>query len=148
MNIGIVGLGLIGASLGLDLRRQGHVVYGVARRIDTCTAAVMGGMVDQATIALESLSAVDVVFVCTPIAAIAPTVAALAPHLQPGAVVTDVGSVKAAVVGRGHRPLAPLCRRPPDGGQERGGVGGGRGGAVSPAGLCDHAPGNQPHRTP
>jgi arogenate dehydrogenase (NADP+) len=99
MNIGIVGLGLIGASLGLDLRRQGHVVYGVARRIDTCTAAVMGGMVDQATIALESLSAVDVVFVCTPIAAIAPTVAALAPHLQPGAVVTDVGSVKAAVVG-------------------------------------------------
>ncbi|MEB3269428.1 MAG: prephenate/arogenate dehydrogenase [Leptolyngbya sp.] len=98
MKIGIVGLGLIGASLGLDLRQQGHEVYGVARRIDTCTTAVMQGMVDHAAIALDSLSPVEVVIVCTPIAAIAPTVAALAPHLQPQAVVTDVGSVKASVV--------------------------------------------------
>ena len=44
------------------------------------------------------MAAADVVFICTPIAAIAPTVQQLIPHLSPDTVVTDVGSVKAAVV--------------------------------------------------
>lgn len=98
MKIGIVGLGLIGGSLGLDLRHQGHEVYGVARRSDTCAAAVQRGIVDQATTDLASLASVAMVIVCTPIEAIAPTVAALAAHLTPETVVTDVGSVKGDVV--------------------------------------------------
>ncbi|MGD1904389.1 MAG: prephenate/arogenate dehydrogenase [Leptolyngbyaceae cyanobacterium] len=98
MQIGIVGLGLIGGSLGLDLRALGHRVYGIARRPDTCVAAVGLGAVDSATSDLASLAPVDLVMVCTPIAAIAPTVEALAPHLSPETVVTDVGSVKGAVV--------------------------------------------------
>ncbi len=107
MKIGIVGLGLIGGSLGLDLRRQGHQVYGVARRADTCAAAVMGGMVDGATTDLASLAAVEVVLICTPIAAIAPTVQALVPHLTTDTIITDVGSVKGAVV----QAVSPLWPR-------------------------------------
>ncbi len=98
MRIGIVGLGLIGGSLGLDLRALGHQVYGIARRPDTCVAAVTLGAVDSATSDLASLAPVELVIVCTPIAAIAPTVGALVPHLSPQTVVTDVGSVKGDLV--------------------------------------------------
>jgi arogenate dehydrogenase (NADP+) len=98
MNIGIVGLGLIGGSLGLDLRGLGYQVLGVSRHPGTCQHAIERGVVDEASVDLTLLAAADVVFVCTPIAAIASTVKQLIPHLSPGAIITDVGSVKTAVV--------------------------------------------------
>jgi arogenate dehydrogenase (NADP+) len=104
MNIGIVGLGLIGGSLGLDLRASGHQVLGVSRQEQTCRRAIERGVVDDASINLTLLNATDVVFVCTPIAAIAPTVQQLISYLSPDTVITDVGSVKTAVV----EEVAPL----------------------------------------
>lgn len=98
MNIGIVGLGLIGGSLGFDFKRLGHRVFGVARRQATCDAAIARGAVDVASTAWESLQTVDIVFLCTPIAAIEPTARALIPYLRPEAIITDVGSVKGAIV--------------------------------------------------
>lgn len=98
MNIGIVGLGLIGGSLGLDLRAFGHQVLGVSRHSETCQRAIDRGIVDDASINLTLLAAADIVFVCTPIAAIAPTVQQLIPHVSPDAIITDVGSVKTAVI--------------------------------------------------
>ncbi|NEO98824.1 MAG: prephenate/arogenate dehydrogenase [Symploca sp. SIO2E9] len=98
MNIGIVGLGLIGGSLGLDLRGCGHRVLGVSRQQLTCDRAIEFGMVDDASIDLKLLAKVDVVFVCTPIAAIMPTVQYLIPYLGSQAVITDVASTKKAVV--------------------------------------------------
>ncbi|HEY9762354.1 MAG TPA: prephenate/arogenate dehydrogenase [Trichocoleus sp.] len=98
MKIGIVGLGLIGGSLGLDLRQQGHQIVGIARRPQTCQEAIDRHVVDQAGSDYSLLSGADVVFVCTPIAAIEATVAAMVPWLDEQTVVTDVGSVKAAVV--------------------------------------------------
>lgn len=98
MNIGIVGLGLIGGSLGLDLRQLGHTVWGVARRQATCEAAIACGAVDQATTDLARLQATDIVFICTPIGAIESTAIALIPHLRPHTILTDVGSVKGAIV--------------------------------------------------
>lgn len=98
MRIGIVGLGLIGGSLGLDFRRLGHQVWGVARRPATCTAAIQRGAVDQASTALADLRGTDIIFICTPISAIVPTAIALAPHLTADTVLTDVGSVKGAIV--------------------------------------------------
>lgn len=98
MNIGIVGLGLIGGSLGLDLRAQGYQVLGVSRQEQTCQRAIERGVVDDASTNLTLLAAADVVFICTPIAMIAPTVQQLVPHLSPDTVITDVGSVKAVVV--------------------------------------------------
>lgn len=98
MKIGIVGLGLIGGSLGLDFKRLGHTVLGIARRSETCDVALHYGAVDQASTELKSLSTADIIFICTPIHAIEPTAIALAPHLSPETVLTDVGSVKGAIV--------------------------------------------------
>lgn len=97
-NIGIVGLGLIGGCLGIDFRALGHRVYGVARRAETVEAAIAQNVVDEASTDLALLAACDVVFVCTPIAAILPTVAQLASVLTDKTPITDVGSVKAAIV--------------------------------------------------
>lgn len=104
MNIGIVGLGLIGGSLGLDLKAYGHQVLGVSRQEQTCQRAIERGAVNDASINLTLLAAADVVFICTPLGAIAPTVEQLIPHLSSDAVITDVGSVKTAVV----EQVAPL----------------------------------------
>ncbi len=104
MNIGIVGLGLIGGSLGLDLRALGHQVLGVSRQELTCQLAIERGVVDDASTNLTLLAAADVIFICTPIAAIAPTVQQLIPHLSRDTLITDVGSVKTAVV----EAVAPL----------------------------------------
>lgn len=98
MNIGIVGLGLIGGSLGLDLRSRGHKVFGVSRREQTCQQAIACGAVDEARVDPAILAAAQVIFICTPIAAILSTVEQLIPHLSPSTVLTDVGSVKLPVV--------------------------------------------------
>ncbi|MEO1400239.1 MAG: prephenate/arogenate dehydrogenase [Cyanobacteria bacterium J06635_1] len=98
MKIGIIGLGLIGGCLGLDLRRLGHWVYGVSRRQETCTIAQTRGIVDAAGVELAGLAQTDLVFVCTPMAMIEPMVAQLAAVLPAATVITDVGSVKASIV--------------------------------------------------
>lgn len=98
MNIGIVGLGLIGGCLGLDFRALGHRVYGVARRSETAHQAIALNMVDEADTVLSLLTPCDVVFICTPIATIVPMVHQLSQVLAAGTPVTDVGSVKAAIV--------------------------------------------------
>jgi arogenate dehydrogenase (NADP+) len=104
MQIGIVGLGLIGGSLGLDLKAQGHTILGVSRRDRTCTVAVERGVADRASTELSSLSGADVIFLCTPIGQLQTTVEQLIPHLQPHTILTDVGSVKGSVVST----IAPL----------------------------------------
>ncbi len=104
MNIGIIGLGLIGGSLGLDLRTCGYKVLGVSRREHVCQKASDRGVVDLASIDFAILAEAEVIFICTPIAAILPTVNQLIPFLDPSTVLTDVGSVKAPVV----EAIAPL----------------------------------------
>jgi len=98
MKIGIVGLGLIGGCIGLELKANGHEVYGVARRTQTCDQALAVQAVDKTSTELASLSPCEVVFVCTPIATIVPMVTQLAQVLSPDAVITDVGSVKGQLV--------------------------------------------------
>lgn len=104
MNIGIIGLGLIGGSLGLDWRSQGHKILGVSRRESTCEQAIACGAVDKASADLASLKTTEVIFICTPLATILPTVEQLIPYLDPATVLTDVGSVKAPIVDE----IAPL----------------------------------------
>ncbi|MDZ7963503.1 MAG: prephenate/arogenate dehydrogenase [Nostoc sp. DedSLP03] len=98
MNIGILGLGLIGGSLGFDLRSQGHHILGVSRREATCQKAVTLGSVDRASVDLSLLAAAEVVFICTPLALIVPQFEQLVAHLPTATVVTDVGSAKAQIV--------------------------------------------------
>jgi arogenate dehydrogenase (NADP+) len=98
MKIGIVGLGLIGGSLAFDLRNQGHYLLGVSRQIQTCQIAIQRGIVDQAGQNLEQLAEAEIIFLCTPITAIVPTLQKLMPILSPPTLVTDVGSVKGFIV--------------------------------------------------
>lgn len=98
MKIGIVGLGLIGGSLGLDMRSHHHTVVGVSRRESTCQKAVTLGCVDQASTDLSLLATAEVVFICTPIGLIIPTMQQLITVLPANTIVTDVGSVKTPIV--------------------------------------------------
>ncbi|WP_026079945.1 prephenate/arogenate dehydrogenase [Spirulina subsalsa] len=102
--VGIVGLGLIGGSLGLELRRLGYRVLGVSRRPQTCERAIALGVADQAEIELGTLSEADIIFVCTPLNWIETIIGQLLPDLRPTTVVTDVGSVKNPIV----EAIAPL----------------------------------------
>lgn len=98
MKIGILGLGLIGGSLGLDLRKHGHYVLGVSRRQSTSTQAMTLGHVDEASTDISLLASSEVVFVCTPLGLIIPTVEELISHLPSSCIITDVGSVKTPIV--------------------------------------------------
>jgi len=102
MNIGIVGLGLIGGSLALDLRQQ-HTILGVSRRPETCEQAIARKIVNHASPDLALMAKAEVIFLCTPLGAIESTVTQLLPYLSPSTILTDVGSVKGAVV----RAIAP-----------------------------------------
>lgn len=98
MKLGIIGLGLIGGSLGLDLRSIGHTVLGVSQKESTCQTAKDIGAVDDATTHLELVAQSDLIFICTPINYIFPTLQQLSQYLQPTTIVTDVGSVKTPIV--------------------------------------------------
>jgi arogenate dehydrogenase (NADP+) len=98
MKIGIVGLGLIGGSLALDLRSQNHHLLGVSRQESTCKIAVEKEIVDLASTDLSILKEAEIIFICTPIDKIAVTLKQLIPYLNPETIVTDVGSVKQPIV--------------------------------------------------
>lgn len=98
--LAIVGLGLIGTSVGLACRARGLAgeIRGADEEPDHCTHAIALGMVDLAfSDAAPAVEGADIVVLAVPVGAIAPTIERIAPHLAPGAVVTDVGSVKGPV---------------------------------------------------
>ena len=96
--IAIIGLGLIGGSLGLDFSRLGHRVLGVVRRPETVEMALERGVVHQASTDLSLVSAADVVFLCTPIDRVIEMAQQVVPHLKAEAILTDVSSVKGSLV--------------------------------------------------
>ncbi len=96
--IAIVGLGLIGGSLGLDLTQLGYRVVGVTRRPETAQMALAKGAVHQAGTDLQLVSTADVVVLCTPIDGVVAIAQSLLPHLNAQAILTDVASVKGALV--------------------------------------------------
>lgn len=105
----IVGIGLIGSSLARVLRRRGIAerIAGAARSVKTRQTALALGVVDEAfEKPREAVKNADIVFVCTPVGAIAETIGGFMTALKPGAVVTDVGSVKAEII----KQTLPLLR--------------------------------------
>lgn len=104
MKIGIVGLGLIGGSLAIDFKAKNHYILGVSRKKSTCKIAIENKIVDQSSTDLSILKEAEIVFICTPIDKIAPTLKRLLPYLAPETIVTDVGSVKLPVI-EACRPL-------------------------------------------
>jgi prephenate dehydrogenase len=99
--VAIVGVGLIGGSLGMILRRKGladHVV-GIGRRVDNLTTAVEVGAIDRYVAdPKEGVRGADLVILATPVDTYDRHLKDWAHCLAPGAIVTDVGSVKGALV--------------------------------------------------
>ncbi|MGL6284150.1 MAG: prephenate dehydrogenase/arogenate dehydrogenase family protein, partial [Microcoleaceae cyanobacterium] len=90
MNIGIIGLGLIGGCLGLDLRRRGYKILGLSRQIHTSERAIALGIADEASVELSLLKNADLVIICTPLHAMTRTMMLIIPYLKLDAIVTDV----------------------------------------------------------
>jgi len=107
--VAIIGLGLIGGSLGHAIKRAGLAghVAGYARSAETRARALEIGFVDSAhDTAAEAAKDADLIVICTPVGALGPVAAEIEPHLKRGAILTDVGSVKMAVV-RDIGPYVP-----------------------------------------
>jgi prephenate dehydrogenase len=99
--ISIIGVGLLGGSLGLAARgrKLAGEVAGFVRRSASLKDCETAGAVDYATTdLLAAVSNADLVILYTPLAQMRPIVQQLLPALKRGAIVTDVGSVKASVV--------------------------------------------------
>jgi len=99
--ITIVGVGLLGGSIGLAVRRGelAPEVAGFVRRAASLKDCEKAGAVDYAvTDLLAAVSNADLVILCTPLAQMPALAQQILPALKRGAIVTDVGSVKAEVV--------------------------------------------------
>jgi prephenate dehydrogenase len=98
--VAIVGLGLIGGSLGMALRRYRPQVevIGIARRQETAELAHQIGAVSRAGADLSAIRDADLVVLACPLAITASVLEDCLRHLSAGARVTDVGSVKTSVV--------------------------------------------------
>lgn len=109
MKVAIIGTGLIGASLGLALRKSDQVrtVVGHDANNANLAAALTKGALDSATTNLtDAADGADVVVLAVPPSVIEEVAAAVAPHMAEGAVLTDVGSVKQDVVAAMERAAA------------------------------------------
>ena len=105
----LVGVGLLGGSLGLALRerRLAGSVVGFVRREASVGECQRAEAVHLATQDLRcAIEGAEMVVLCTPIGQMRPLVEQMLPALAPGAVVTDVGSVKGAVVRELESPVA------------------------------------------
>jgi len=99
--VAIVGLGMIGASMGLALRQSGvaSAVIGHDKDPGIANQARKLEMVDKAEWNLVSACEnADLIVLATPIGAIEPTLKAIAPYLRPGCVVIDTATLKAPVL--------------------------------------------------
>ena len=104
--VGIVGLGLIGGSLGLDLQANGWDVQGFVHRSVTAERAKECGLVSDVSTDPACLAGCDLVILALPIPLLLDPEPSLLEALPAEAVITDVGSVKQPVLEawRGRHP--------------------------------------------
>jgi len=98
----IVGLGLIGGSVGLAARKKhlARAVVGLVRRRESIAEARRRGVADRATMdAEEAVGGSEMVIIATPLGVMERIATTIRPFLSEGCIVTDVGSSKRCVVG-------------------------------------------------
>ncbi|MDR4463338.1 MAG: prephenate dehydrogenase/arogenate dehydrogenase family protein [Nitrospira sp.] len=104
----IIGVGLIGGSLGMIIRRRGLAdqVVGVGRRVENLKAAVALGAIDRYVAdPQEAVRGADLVILATPVDTYERHLQEWGHSLQPGAIVSDVGSVKGTLVERSEAAM-------------------------------------------
>jgi len=100
-SIAIVGVGLLGGSIGLAVlqRRLAREVVGIGRRQASLRKAKSLGAITRSTLNLaRGVAEAELVIVATPVAQVADQVMAAAEHMAPGTLITDVGSTKVEIV--------------------------------------------------
>ena len=105
--VGIVGLGLIGGSLGLDLLARGATVRALVHRQATADRALERGLASAVSTDPELLRDCGLVVLALPLDLLLDPPPQLLASLPPGAVITDVGSVKAPVLQAWTARLGP-----------------------------------------
>lgn len=106
--IAIFGVGLIGGSFALALKKAGAVeqVVGIGRSAASLKRAKELGIIDAMIHSAEdAVRDADLVLIAAPVAQTESILAGIAPHLQPGTVVTDAGSTKMDVVAAARKAL-------------------------------------------
>jgi prephenate dehydrogenase len=104
----IFGVGLIGGSLALALKRAKSVtqIIGVGRSVENLNVALDLGVIDAVeTDPGQALANADIVMIAVPVAQTPKILSAIAPHLSPQTIVTDVGSTKSDVIRHAHAIL-------------------------------------------
>ena len=108
--LALIGIGLIGSSVARIARERGDIAAEVvanARTGATLDRVVELGIADRVELdPTRAAAGADCVMLCSPVGTFAPLTEAIAPHLRPGAIVTDVGSTKQSVI-RDIRPRLP-----------------------------------------
>ncbi len=98
--LAVLGLGLLGGSVAAAAKERGlaqHVV-GAARRSGPLERALEAGIVDSVGAPRDAVIDADFIVLGTPVGSMSKVIAEVAGNLRPGAIVTDVGSVKASIV--------------------------------------------------
>ena len=99
--LALIGLGLIGSSIGHAAKRANLVgeIVGYARSPETRKTALEVGFIDRVCdSAADAVKDADLVILCTPVGTIGAITNEIAASLKPGAILSDVGSVKASVI--------------------------------------------------
>jgi prephenate dehydrogenase len=110
----IIGVGLIGGSFALALKKAGAVqsVVGLGRSREVLNRALELGIVDAAAeSAQDAMRGADLVLLAAPVAQTGPILAQLAPWLEEGTIVTDAGSTKCDVVAAARQALGERVRQ-------------------------------------
>jgi len=130
--VSIVGVGLLGGSIGLRLKQQqlARSVVGVGRDVERLEVAVGRGAIDSYVIRdsenwPKQLLGSDLIIVCTPVLEIVPIVEQLVEEIGSKATITDVGSTKSEIMTRleGHAAEQCFVGSHPVAGSEKSGVG-------------------------
>lgn len=100
LTLGIIGVGLIGASIGLAQKKAKAFdrVIGVGRSQTNLDQALKMGAIDQAVSLEECAKVADVIVVCVPVAQTFSILHAIEPHIKQNALITDAGSTKSDVI--------------------------------------------------
>ncbi len=109
----LVGVGLIGGSLGIALRTRGlaREVVGVTRTAAAVARARQRGAIDRGGVdPVEGVEGADLVVLAVPPEHVVPMARRVIPHLRPGALLTDVASVKAEIVRSIDALVAPVSQ--------------------------------------
>ena len=107
--ITIIGVGLIGGSIGLAVRKRrlAKEVVGVFRRSSTLRRAVRRGAIDRGTMDMaDGVKGADLVVIATPVSLIPIMVREAARHAKKGCVITDAGSTKGWIVAESERAVS------------------------------------------